>query len=271
MDGLYVRIAEDLAEGKPLIVTSYYGMWFTRQGNPERNLNWGTRDGHYTMLSNAGRSRQIKKAYRHSAWSKVHYEKAGDNPIRVAVFKQLVRPERKWKELGVEKPFAAYLIMLAYDEHEHAGLDMARNLFDGSGIVVELEDGTALDTAESQVVGYMGHNFFYHHEDYYFPDIQSLRKAIPRPRGIFAIGCKTGELPGFKDLPDKNVHVVLLTHDFMAVEGHATLSIMDGLAGMLSGKEIARLADRTYRSFRKLHDPDATPGRHYWSHEHFEN
>lgn len=267
MDGLYERIAEDLKAGKPLIVTSYVGMWYKRDGDPERNLNWGSRDGHYTMLKRARKHGHTRESYRHHKWEQVLFEKHEEDPLRIAVFHHNVTPRKAWQELGVTEPFDMYLVMFAYQIREQAGLDMGRNLFAGKAQTLTLDDGTDLDLSQSQVMGYMGHNFFYDFEDFEYEPLTSLRKPLERATGLFAIGCKTGEVPGFLNLLDKNVHVVLFTHDFMAVEGHATLSLLEGLARKFSGKQIARLANRTYRSFRRLYDPESTPGRHYWSHD----
>ena len=267
LDGLYLSISDDLSEGKPLIVAAYYGMWYTRQDNPERNLNWGMRDSHYTMLKKARRDKNIRKMYRHRDWREVYFDKREGDPMRTAVFKQVVKPNGRWRELGVEEPIIIYLVMFAYQERQHAGLAMGRNLFSSEAPLIQLDDGSFLDVAATQVVGYMGHNFFYDFDDFSFPELTDLARPLARPKGLFAIGCKTGEVPGFTRLIRTNVHVVLFTHDFMAVEGHATLALADGLVRMMPGKRIARLANRAYAHFQKLYKPDSRPGTHYWSHD----
>ena len=48
---LYSELASQLRVGKPLIITSYIGLWCDNQENPEQNLYWGNMGGHYFLFN----------------------------------------------------------------------------------------------------------------------------------------------------------------------------------------------------------------------------
>ncbi len=268
-DGLYQRIAKDLKDGKPLVVASYYGMWFKNADDPENNLNWGMRYGHATLMRKSRTHKHVRKNYRHRNWQLVFEESQGSEPLRTLVFKHSgVKPNRKWKALGVTEPFDAYIVMQAFEEQKRAGIKMVENLRQDRGRTLTLDDGTVLDVGSAQVVGYFGHNFFYDFFGFGWDGLSKISGTPSRPKGLFAVGCRTGRVPGFPALIGRNVHAVLYSRSLMASEGYSTLALLDGLLRAHNSKQMANLANDTYQYFQRLPNPDRRVGRPFISHDH---
>ena len=113
---------------------------------------------------------------------------------------------------------------------------MAEALFQSKGMKIELDDGSFIDLGKAQVTGYMGHNFFYDH-DFNYPPLTSLARSIPRPRGFFTLGCKTGQVPGFTALLTPNVHAVLMSQTYLVAANPGLLP------PMIDRKQSASLAN----------------------------
>lgn len=267
VDGLYARIAEDLKAGRPLIVAAYYGMWFAHADQPERNLNWTGRYGHSTMLRRAGRNRHVRKLYRHTRWKLLLEERSEQDPLRTLVFGQTVRPNRRWRRLGVTKPFEVLLVMQAYASQVDAAVRMTHNLRRDSGRTLELSDGRRIDVGRAQATGYFGHNLFYDHADFEWDGLRTVPGRPSRPKGLFVVGCNTARVPGFPALIDRNVHALLLSRSLMASEGYSTLALVDGLLRGLGSRALVRLADDTYRYFQQLERPKRRVGKPFVSHD----
>lgn len=268
LDPLYDRIAEDLRAGKPLIFAHYYGMWFTRDDQPEHNLNWGMRWGHATMLKRARRDPHIRKNYRYTDWRPALKTSAERDPKRVHVYRQTVRPDARWREAGVTAPFTVYLVMQAWTSREEAARAMTRVLRQGKDQVLTLDDGTRLDVGQAQVTAYYGHNLFYDYDDFAWDGLDRIKGQPARPTGIAAVGCNTGRVPGFKRLVDKNVMVLLYSKSLMASEGYSTLALTDGVLRRMNSKALVRFGDRTYRYFQQLGKPGRRVGRPFVGHDY---
>lgn len=268
LDPLYARIATDLRAGKPLIFAHYYGMWFTRADEPERNLNWGMRWGHATMLKTAGRNTHIRKNYRYTVWKAALRTSAPEDPRRIHVYRQTVRPNARWRALGVVEPFEVFLVMQAFTHQEQAAQAMTTVVRQAKDQVLTLDDGRALDVGQAQVAAYFGHNFFYDYDDFQWDGLDAIPGHPKQPIGIAAVGCNTGRVPGFKRLVEKNVMVLLYSRSLMASEGYSTLALTDGVLRQLASKDLVRLGDRTYRYFQKLSKPDRRVGRPFVGHDH---
>lgn len=266
LDALHDRIAADLKAGQPLIIAAYYGLWFTRNDDPERNLNWGTYYGHMRMMRRVQRDRHVRKNYRYAKWREVLAESQGEDPLRTLVFAQTVRPNRRWRRAGVTEPFQVYLVMQAFQSREEAARRMARNLRQDAGRALTLADGTTLDVGAAQATGYFGHNLFYDHAGFRWDGFDRVVGTPERPKGVFAVACKTGRVPGFNDLIGENVRVLLYSRTLMAAEGYSTLSLAEGLIGRMTSKEFVRHANATYAYFQKLGKPERRVGRPFVSH-----
>lgn len=267
LDGLYERIAEDLKAGEPLIITSYYGMWHVRSAQPERNLNWGGMFGHATMLKKARRDEVIKRHFLYPRWTLVYEAKAEVDPLRTLVFTQKVRPNKRWRRLGVKAPFKVYLVMMAYASQTGAGLAMVRGLRQDKGPRLTLKDGVKLEAGVAQVTGYFGHNFFYDYENFFWRGFREIEERPARAKGVFAVGCKTARVPGFKQLITEPVYAYLYSKTLMGSEGYSTLALADGLLAQLSSAELVRHADKTYRDYQHMTRPNRRVGRPFVSHD----
>lgn len=274
----YERVAEDLRAGRPLVVVAHCGLWFTHEEEPERNLNWGTRYGHWRMLDRVhrGRAPHVRKVYRHAAWKRVH-ETARDpgdpsQPLRVVVYHQRVRPNARWQALGVTEPFDQYVAILAWSERERAAVAAVSALRRDEGLVVPLDDGgggggATLDLGAAQAVGYMGHNPFYDYPAFDWDGLSRIEGTPKRAKGFFAVGCNTARVPGFSAIVGPNVHVLLMSRSLMAVGGYITLALTDSLARVHTSREMVQHADRTYRYFHLLDDPDDRVGQPFVGHD----
>ncbi len=267
LDDLYARAAADLKSGRPLVVAGYYGLWVDRSDDPDRNLNWGTYYGNARMLRRARKDRHVRKLYRYPNWRLVHEAAAEQDPVRTLVFHQRVRPNARWRAAGVTAPFDAYLVMQAFASQEAAARGMTRNLRRDQGGVIELPDGVRLDVGAAQITGYVGHNLFYDYPDFHWDGLARIPGRPDRAKGVFAIGCHTGRVPGFPELVEENVLVLLFSRSLMAAEGYSTLAVTDAVLRHATSREAVRLANRTYGYFQTLARPRKV-GRPFVSHGH---
>lgn len=267
LDPLYARIGRDLTQGKPLIITGFYGMWFDFEDEPERNLNWGTYYGHARMLKRVHRDKHVKANYAYAKWRLVLESQSAESPLRTLVFHQGITPNRRWRAAGVEEPFDVFLVMLAYEGREEAGLALTRALRGQGAPVLELEDGTSLDLSESQTLAYFGHNFFYDYDDFAWGGLDSVLGESIEPTGVAAVGCKTGRVPGFPQLLGHNVMALLFSRSLMASEGYSTLALADGLLRQMTSRELVKHANDTYHYFHTISDPDKRVGRPFIGHD----
>ncbi len=266
LTGLYERIAEDLRAERPLIIASYYGMWHIRKEQPERNLNWGGKFGHGSMLKRARRDKVIKKHFLYPRWELVYEALAEVDPLRTLVFVQEVKPNQRWRDLGVKAPFKAYLVMMAYASQTEAGKAMVRTLRRAEGAELKLKGESKLSVGAAQVSGYFGHNFFYDYEDFFWDGLDQIQGQPKRAKGVFAVGCKTARVPGFRQLITEPIYAYLYSRTLMGSEGYSTLALTDGLLARLNSAELVRHANRSYRDYQHMTKPGRRVGRPFVSH-----
>lgn len=265
---LYHRIADDIKAGKPLIVVSHYGMWAVRNDQPERNLNWGVYYGHATMMKRAKKDRHIKKLYTHHKFKSVFATSQDSDPMRTLVFKTTVKPNKRWRKKGVEKPFDLYVVMKAYQDQEQAAVDSTQLSRGQNSETFVTDEGVELNTKDAQVTGYFGHNFFYDYEDFSWPGLADVSGEIAKPMGLFSVGCNTARVPGFDAWFETNAVPLLFSRSLMASEGYSTLALLDGLARHMNGVEMVKFADKTYAYFQKLGKPKRRVGKPFVSVEY---
>ncbi len=278
LDPLYDRIAEDLNAGRPLIIAGYYGLWHERAEDPERNLNWGTYYGHMRMLERVRKDKHARKNFRHWRWKRVFKRSQDAQPVRTLVYHQRVKPNAAWRKAGVKESFDAYLVMQAFTHQTAAGKAMTRHLRQASAPGLKLDDhlasgagglkGRTLALAEAQATGYFGHNFFYDYAGFDWDGLRRIEGSPERATGVFAVGCKTGRVPGFDELLGENVYALLYSKTLMAAEGYSTLALADGVLRRLDSKGMVKLGNASYRYFQKLGKPERRVGRPFVSQGH---
>ena len=268
LDALYERIGADLKAGRPLVIAAYYGLWFDQNAEPDRNLNWGTYYGNARMMKRATTDKHVRKLYQHWRWRLVHEQVGETDPLRTLVFHQRIKPTSSWRAAGVTEPFDAYLVMQAFSSREDAAVAVARNLRQSVDRRLTLPDGTVLDVGAAQAAGYVGHNLFYDYKGFEWDGFGGVPGEVESPKGVFAVGCKTGRVPGFHELVTENVFVLLFSRTLMAAEGYSTLALADALVGRLSSAQMVALGNRTYAYFQQLGRPERRVGKPFVSHGH---
>jgi len=268
IEPVYDRIAQDLQAGRPLVIAAYYGLWFDHNQNPDRNLNWGTYYGHARMMARVTRDRHIRRLYRHRHWQRVYADSADVDPLRTLVYHQRVKPNGRWRAAGVTTPFDAYLVMQAFASREEAAIRMTRTLRQSADHRLTLDDGVVIDVGAAQIAGYFGHNLFYDYDNFEWDGLRSIPGAPTAAKGVFAVGCKTGRVPGFNEVLGPNVFALLYSKTLMAAEGYSTLALTDGVLRHLDGRQMVAFGNRTYAYFQRLGKPDRRVGKPFVSHEY---
>ncbi len=239
---LYRRIAEDVQDGKPLVIVTYAGLWPDGR-QPENNIHWGTYHGPWRMFQQISKDARIHSYYR-TKWEELSLEKNVQDPVRLAVFAAKCGGG-KWEKMGVKDQFDMYMVLHAYKDLRAGAVRMAEHLKHSTAQSVSAR-GKKLRLEDVQIVGYNGHNFYY---DGPFDGIKEVKGSPKRQKGVFVIGCDTK--PFFRDdLVGANVTGVAFTTSLMAPEGYNLLEMADGLANADSGHKIARAMNGSYRHWQ---------------------
>ena len=264
IDQMYSDFAAQLQEGKPIVVTSYIGLWYDNNHEPEKNLYWGNLGGQYFLFNNSNGIGKLPDRYRAGSlknvatnisnavvdslknykWERVYLLKKDDDPMRIAIFKMTVFPNEFWRSKGVSEPFDIYNVMLAYSNMERSMADMVRHLKQNSACILEGKD-LHLDLGkQSRIMGYIGHNIYYG-GTCSIDNLQVLPFTSEDKKGLFFLGCQS-----FKWCTDKfegpQVANLLFCKTNMAPEGYIMLSLLDGISQGLSSGELVKLCNRVY-------------------------
>lgn len=263
LTGLYGAIAQDLKQGKPLIISNYLGLWIDGKP-PERNLYWGAFYGHKKMFDRAKTDTHITKNFQFHNWEKVYSNSNDNDPLETVVYKMEVNPNAHWREKGILKPFTIFQVYQVYKNIYNAGTDMFKNLRHDEARKITLKDGSILDLGkDSRITGYIGHNLLM--DGVINEDVERLEKITLNIKGMFAIGCVTASY--FKHLTKNGEYVLLYTTSFMAPEGYNSLAFVDGIAQGMSGKDLAIHCNNAYRYFQVL-GGQKKPGPLFVNHAH---
>ncbi|MFC1697356.1 hypothetical protein ACFL1H_03420 [Nanoarchaeota archaeon] len=278
-DPLYNRIAEDLKNDKPLIVTSYLGIWYS--DSLENNLYWqgmgcSIRET-FKRARNLSENRierngkRFKDTYKNYKWSeleiqniKVEDSKRG-NFLQRGIFHQEITPNQRWKNLGVIEPFDFYLVVNVYKETDEgmelATFDMIRHLKQNKAETIHLKDGKTINLKDSQIMGYIGHNVFYGQDDesmqYYIDSgyYPNITESPSKPKGVFSFSCQSAYFGFKKTTITNNVYVLDFTTSNMAPEAYNIMGLLDSISQQFNGKETAKQVNKAYKMYHKTAGP----------------
>jgi len=234
LDPLYRRIAKDLRQGKPLVITVHVALCDNNiihcggrgRGNgdqPGRNLYWGGAAGFRATFDHA------RRFYR-----RVHLD-GGDGRVilqRVVYRHRVRRPSARWQRLGVTRAFDVLVVGLAYRGGRIA--DAIKGFFQQ----VALERGQTLKLGDKMVrygglghvVGYAGHNYLMD-----APALKPPRITRNAPVGFFALACLSAPYMA-RGLQGGSTHALLLTRSLM----YPGAFTVDGLVRGISAAEPQR-------------------------------
>lgn len=227
LDPLYERIAEDLKQGKPLVVTVHVALcdnsiiWCgAKMGDGDRprdNLYWGRAGGFQAYFQ---RARGYRRIFKDAGDSKVVLE-------REVYRLQVRRPSAAWRRRGVTRPFEVLLVGLAYRGRsiDQAHDSFVRQVLGEAGSQLTLDDGRVIPIGGmGHVVGYAGHNRLMDLLEYRFP-----RRTRRSHVGFFALACRTGQYYG-RELGASPAHGLLLTLTLMYPGAFTIDGILRGVA-----------------------------------------
>ncbi|MFC1812342.1 hypothetical protein ACFL03_06575 [Thermodesulfobacteriota bacterium] len=264
-DDLYQELASQLQQGKPIVITSYIGLWYDRQDEPERNLYWGKMAGHYFLFSKSKSIQHLPHLYRNNKalekgatnissaivhhlhnyqWDEVYFKKNDADPKRIAVFKLTVEPNEFWLSKGIENAFPMYNVMLAYSDMEKCMNDMVHHLKQEKAPILKWDQGEIDLGKESQVMGYIGHNIYYG-GTCTVDNLESLPYISNEKKGVFFLGCQSSRWCTEK-FTTPQVTNLLFCKTNMAPEGYIMLALLDGISRGISGDKLVTLSDRVY-------------------------
>lgn len=248
LDPLYQRIAADLKQGKPLVVTVHVALcdnniiWCGYKGSgngdePRRNLYWG-KAGLPTFFTRGKGYRRI-------------FSDQGDGKkiLQRVVFRHRVRrPAARWRRLGVTKAFDVIVVGLAYRGSRigDANDALVRQVMQQQGDSLRLADGAVIDYGgKGHVVGYAGHNHLLDVSSYSFPKVTRTR-----PVGFFAMSCWSA-LYLAKKLKHSHSHALLLSLTKMYPGPFVIHGLVRGIAAGESQHRIWERGVKMYARYQR--------------------
>jgi hypothetical protein len=247
---LYDRLAADLAQGRPMVVTIHVALCdndaqgivpvknrrICQGDDPDRNLYWA---------SGGGLAATLKAA----RWQRVSltYFAEGDLAVK-AIWRKRFAPGGLLRAHGATAAFDAYLVGLGYrgTRIREAMTDYLQAV-NRDGDLTEEVDGVRLRAGgASHLVGYIGHDYFY--------DV-----ADPRPlwrlragdsalhKGTFALSCTGHRLirPGIQR---RNAHILILNRTLGFPGAWTAEAIVTAIAGGKTPRDIYRAAATAFAS-----------------------
>jgi hypothetical protein len=209
---LYDRVAADLAQGRPLVVTMHVALCdndaqgivpvknrrICRGDDPDRNLYWATAGGLSATLQAAH-------------WQRVAlaYFAEGDLAVK-AIWHKRFTPGGLLRARGVTASFPAYIVGLGYrGTRIRAAMTDYLHAVNRDEEHAEMVDGMRLRAGgASHLVGYIGHDYFYDVDDPW--PLWRLRDGDSvLHKGTFALSCTGHRLirPGIRR---GNAHILIL-------------------------------------------------------------
>lgn len=252
LDPLYKRIAKDLKAGKPLVITVHVALCSNKSiwcgnkklgngDNPRTNLYWGGASGFTAWFRH--RRRAYKQVFRDAGDGKVILD-------RVVYHRRVKWLSKRWRRLGVSKPFDIYLVGLAYrGRYIGKAVDaLIRQTATGAGVALKLKTGKTLAIGgRGHLVGYAGHNYLMDTGGRWkWPKI--TRKL---PVGYFMLACMSAQYVAPK-LTHKLTHAVLLTRVLMYPGAFTIDGIVRALSHAQPQRWVFRRACAYYARYSKV-------------------
>lgn len=275
---LYELIAEDLKEGKDLVVATHLGLWtyaheqrYARRSPEEvrrqiihgNHSLWASRVGHHQMFDRGRRDPHIRKRFRYHNWEQVLWNEHTPTPIHpklfTVVYEQTIKPSRFWKQLGVTEPFKVRHVYQVFYHSEHAVIAATKAL-KGEGVKIDLGDGDVIDTGEARLAGFAGHNPFFDY-DPMWDGIERHRDLPFDMKGTYAIGCQTARVGAFPLWLDNEVYGLLFTRHNMWAAGFTVMSMIDNVLCGSSAERLVNDTNNDYQYFQRIGDQERRVGR----------
>ncbi len=245
----YDRLAGDLKQGKPLVVTVYValcdnasqGIVRTKnpricQGDhPERNLYWASSGGLMGHL-------------RTQPWKRVLYRPSATDKIAITgVWTRRFRPGGALAKRGVSGRFPVYVVGLGYRGTEIHGamVDYLKAVSGDRPEIIDIDGQTTIQFGGgAHIVGYVGHD--------YFMDVRDEASLLSHTRGqttlhkgVFGLACHSDNY--FRPAIQRRTnHILALNTQLTFPSAFTVLGIIRAVAAGKDHRGIHREAARAF-------------------------
>ncbi len=272
LDDLYDRVADDIKAGRPLVVHAHVplcdndiircgGHGLGDGDSPRTNLYWSTSGGFKGWFGRkkSGWKRVARSAHEH------------EDILEVIVWKRRFRPDRAWRDRGVENAFDVYVVAYAWRGQAivKAMDSYAADLFGATPRLVKLDDGSELRAGgAAQIVAYVGHNGWMDVTGYRWP--KPAKKGEARPKGTIAVACITADYIA-ADVSDHDRVPLLMTKTLLFAGAHGFEGAVSAFARAKSLARIRRAAATSYargqdKTVRQVFSAFTNPSDKRWKH-----
>ena len=250
LDPLYKRIVADLNAGKPLVITVHVALCSNKQiwcgsrklgrgHEPRTNLYWGGAAGLRNWFDH--RARGFKRVFLDSGDGRIILERA--------VYRYRVKwLSKRWKRMGVTRPFDLYLVGLGY-RGKHIGRALGaliRQVSTDSGSTLKLPGGPTLAIGgKSHVVGYAGHNHLMDVKRFLWPRFTRTQHV-----GYFMLACMSAQYVSPR-LTRTTTHALLLTRILMYPGAFTIEGLARGLSYAAPQRAVFQNGARYYAKYSK--------------------
>jgi hypothetical protein len=256
---LYDRIAADLASGRPLVTTVFVALCdndtqgivkvknrrICRGDDPDQNLYWATAGGLAATLRAAGWKRMT-----------IDYFAKGDLAVK-AIWHKRLAPRGALRERGIVSGVDTYIVGLGYrgSEIRKAMTDYLRAVNQDDDRPESVADVRLRAGGASQLVGYIGHDYFYDVDD---PrPLLSLRNGDSvLHKGTFALSC-TGHRLIRPAIRRGNAHILMLNRTLGFPGAWTAEAIVAAIAEGQDARAIHRSAAAAFAKGQGISLPSA--------------
>jgi len=251
LDALYEDVARDLASGRPLVVQVHVPLCdndIIRCGNaglgdgdnPATNLYWATSGGFKGWFRTTVGWKQVERS-----------RPARAQVLERIVWKRTVSPSRRWRKLGVRKPFDLYVVALAWRGQAIAdAIDRyVADLYGAKDAPLVLPDGKTLHTGgAAHIVAYVGHNGWMDLPAYDWD--KAARNETRRKKATIAVACLTADYLA-APIADRRRVPLLMTTSLLFAGAH---SFEGAVRAFAEGGTLAQIRARAAESYARGQD-----------------